>query len=193
MGDHGPHGAISSANASLGDMNRLFAAALTLALAMSSAETEAKRVPPERLPTHRGTIAGTVRHESTGEIMSQAKVRLYCTCLQFVLETVTDERGAYRFVRLPPGAYTVDTQVDEALVGKRFRLPRNAKFRVNLWIDPAQDLPRLIDLEPAPEPKRFHPDEWVPKAVADKQRNRMPAAFRHLEYVEWSVPLRHYD
>jgi hypothetical protein len=163
-----------------------------LVLATTPAPTEAKRMPRERVESMRGVIAGTVRHEATGEVIAAARVRLYCTCMQYALETTTDERGSYRFARLPPGAYTVDAQVEKALVGKRFRLPRNAKFRVNLWVDPNDDLPRLVDLEPAPEPRRFDPTEWVPRAVSDAQKNRMPAAFRHLENVEWEIPMRAY-
>lgn len=153
---------------------------------------QAKRMPRERVESVRGVIAGTVRHHETGEVIAAARVRLYCTCMEFALETTTDERGTYRFARLPPGAYTVDAQVEVALVGKRFRLPRNAKFRVNLWVDPEDELPRLVDLEPAPPPRRFDPAHWVPKSVSDAQKNRMPAAFRHLEDVEWDIPLRHY-
>jgi hypothetical protein len=154
---------------------------------------EAKRLPKERMVTHRGTIAGSVRHHETGEAMVGAMVKLYCTCLQFSLRTVTDESGNYRFVRLPPGAYTVDARIKDALVGKRFKLLRNAKYRVNFWINPEDQMPKLIEMEPPPPPKDRSPKDWVPKSVVEKHKPRMPAAFRHLEHVDWAVPLRHYD
>lgn len=154
---------------------------------------DAKRLPKERVITHRGTIAGTVRHNQTGEVVVGATVKLYCTCLQFSLRTVTDESGNYRFVRLPPGAYTVDAQVEQALVGKRFNLLRSAKYRVNFWIDPTDQTPKLIELEPPPPPADHSPKDWIPKSVVEKHKPRMPAAFRHLEHVDWAIPLRHYD
>jgi hypothetical protein len=69
-------------------------------------------------------IQGVVTHERTGEPLKNAIVVLQCTCLDAQRETITNDRGLYRFGDLPPGTYTIQVLKGQADVSKVVTLPR---------------------------------------------------------------------
>ena len=94
-----------------------------------------------------GVINGAVTDEKTGDRINEAIVILQCACLQGTRETRTNSEGLYTFKNLPPGAYTVQVLTGQANVSKIVDLPRGAKYRVNVALDPKNSFTRTIQVE----------------------------------------------
>jgi hypothetical protein len=85
-------------------------------------------------PLETGLVDGIVRDSNTGKGIVNALVVLQCTCLEANRERLTNERGIYSFVDLPPGDYTVQALWGKNDVSKVFALPKGAKFRANFLL-----------------------------------------------------------
>lgn len=100
-----------------------------------------------------GVINGTVRNTMNGEPIVDAIVELSCSCLDAVRDRVTNARGIYSFVDLPPGHYTIRVLTGEANIAKVMELPLGAKFRANFALDPKDDEVRVVEVDALPIPK----------------------------------------
>ena len=68
---------------------------------------------PEVVPG-RAAVQGAVYDMITDERIVGARIILQCACLPGARETVTDARGVYSFVDLPPGTYSLQVLYQEA-------------------------------------------------------------------------------
>ncbi|MGB1016452.1 MAG: VWA domain-containing protein, partial [Nannocystaceae bacterium] len=96
-----------------------------------------------------GMISGVVTDAKTKKKIAGALVVLQCSCLQGARETQTNATGLYAFRYLPPGRYTIQVLSGQAEVSKVANLPRDAKFRANLSIDPNASFKRIIAVHSA--------------------------------------------
>lgn len=85
-------------------------AALLATVALACIPPPPPLVDPAELPAVvRGwaAIQGAVHDNITDQRVAGARVILWCACLTDAREVVTDERGIYNFVDLPPGEYVL--------------------------------------------------------------------------------------
>jgi len=106
--------------------------------------------PQTAAAADQGAISGVVTNSKTKEKVKDAIVVLQCTCLQGTRETKTNDSGLYSFRELPPGTYTVQVLVGQADVSKVTTLPRDAKFRANFSLDPANEFRRVVRVKSTP-------------------------------------------
>lgn len=107
--------------------------------------TEATAEPePERSGT--AELSGLVKNSIRGEAIEGAPVEIRCPCLASPRRAYTDARGVVSFADLPHGVYSISASygvASRSLVA--IALPRGAKFRAVLALDPTDPTPRRLE------------------------------------------------
>lgn len=100
---------------------------------------------PERSGT--AELSARVKSSISGDAIEGAPVEIRCPCLASPRRAYTDARGVISFADLPHGEYSISVSYGVAtrsLWG--IVLPRGAKLRAVLPIDPNDDTPRQVQL-----------------------------------------------
>ena len=107
---------------------------------------------PERSGT--AELSGRVKNSISGEAIEGAPVEIRCPCLAGPRRAYTDARGVVSFADLPHGVYSISATygvASRSLVA--IALPRGAKFRAVLALDPTDPTPHRVQLTtPQPPP-----------------------------------------
>jgi hypothetical protein len=106
---------------------------------------ETAQPEPERSGT--AELSARVKDSISGDAIEGAPVEIRCPCLAGPRRANTDERGVVSFADLPHGEYSISVSYGVAtrsLWG--IVLPRGAKFRAVLPIDPTDPTPHRVQL-----------------------------------------------
>ncbi len=108
----------------------VFAGALAFAAYPSTSTAE-----PNSAILDPGRITGTVR-SAEGAPIAGAVVTLFCSCLEGPRQLITDDNGAYAFVGLPAGVYSLRVEKDKADVLRHIQLRAGGDEKAVVDIDP---------------------------------------------------------